>query len=248
MNTLGKIFVFFTFGLSLFLLAFAIGIYSNHIVWGKDTETKREQLSMVERLQQKIDQLSLSRERATARYQQDFAAVGQIEQEKKDRRAFYESKFELLKTGKDSKGEPVQNPVQQLQIDKQGNVELKLTGPADLVVQVRGTPLLPSQAAIEKLAALDKQISAETKLISDLQDKLKELTDVMQGGPNAPGLIRQQEIQVDARKRAIDEQENLLPTLANRYSEAVLLLKREAALRKRLEQVDRGTAPVSVDR
>lgn len=248
MNALGKLFVFFTFGLSLFLLAFAIGIYTNHIAWGKDTETKQEQLSIVERLQEKINQLSLSRERATARYQVAFQGINQIEQTRKDRKAFYDSKYELLNTGKDSKGEAVTNPVQQLQIDKQGNVELKLVGPADLVVQVRGTPVLPSKAAIEKLGTLNKQISAETKLISDLQDKMKELTDIMQGGPNAPGLIREQEIQVDARKRAIDEQESLLPTLANRYSEAVLLLKREAALRKRLEQVDKAAAPVSVDR
>ena len=248
MNVLGKLFVFATFTASLLFLALAIGVYSNHIQWGKDTQTKQEQLSKVEALLEKIAQLTFSRERATARYGQAFQAIALAESEQKQRREFYDAKLELLKTGKDSKGQVVPNSVQQLDFDKQGMVVVKLMGAADLVVQVRGTPLLPTEAALAQIASLTKQMGDEEKQIVAYQEQLKDLTTVMQGGPNTPGLIREQEIQVEARLRAIDEQENLKPTLANRYSEAVLLLKREAALRKRLEQVEKAGTTVSVNR
>jgi hypothetical protein len=247
MNALGKVFVFATFTMSLLFLALAIGVYSNHLQWGKDTQTKQEQLSLVEKLQEKINQLSYSRDRATARYSQSYQGIVQIEATRKERKEFFDAKYDLLKTGKD-KGQVVQNPVQQLEFNKQGMVELKMLGSPESVIQVRGAALLPADEAQNKLASLTKQMGEEEKQITALQEQGKELTNVMQGGPNAPGLIRDQEIQVEARKSAIGEQENLKPTLANRYSEAVLLLKREAALRKRLEQVEKSGTPVSVDR
>jgi hypothetical protein len=246
MNTLGKLFVIATFSMSLLFLALAIGVYSNHIQWTK--ETQAAQKSILEKTQAKINEMAYSRERATARYRTAYESLVRIEALRAQRKAFYDVKFEILKSGKDAKGQPVPNPVQELEMDKDGVVEMKPIGAPSTIIQIRGTPLLPLDAAENKLAALNKQILAEQEQITALQNQLKKLTTDMQGGPNEPGLIKEQEIQVDAKKRVIDEQENLKPILANRYGEAVLLLKREAALRKRLELLEKGGTAVSVIR
>jgi hypothetical protein len=59
-------------------------------------------------------------------------------------------------------------------------------------------------------------------------------------------LIRQKEIQVDAKLRVIAEQERLKPELANRFAETTIMLKREAELRRRLQE--RGAATASTGR
>jgi hypothetical protein len=246
MNFVGKLFVMLTFAGSLVFLALAIGVYSNHVEWkGKDPKAAP---GIVDRAQQKIDKLAYSRDRALARYAQAYSEVGKLEPERALRKLFYQAKFDMLSTGKDDKGNPVATPVQALEFDKQGVVQVRLIGGPATNLEFRGGPLLTLELVNQQRVAADKRILEEVAKIEAFQTELEALTVAMQGGPNTVGLIKEKEIQVDARKRAVEQQEFLKPTLTNRYSEAVLLLKREAGLRKRLEQVEKSGTTVGLDR
>jgi hypothetical protein len=262
MTRVGKLFVVFVFGLSLFMLACSIGVYSVSVKWmmspeeksklkSANAETKREilqkQAGIVDRLQDRIDELAFARDRVDYRYEQGYKSIDLGEIKRKQRQDFYQAKLNLLKTGKDAAGQAVANPVQKLEIDANREVITNLIG-KDLISQ-RGVPLMAYQTYLESLAVANKSVQETQTAIAKAQTDYAALTDQVQGLPGnvqQPGLIKLRELQVDARLRAIAEQEFLKPFLANRYGEAVLLLKRQQALLQRKQELEK-TSPVSAN-
>ena len=255
MNFVGKAFVLITFSLSLFFLTLSLGVFTNHVKWGKDKAAAQGAApSIVEGLQKKITEQGYARDRAQARYNAGYQAMSQNEITRAQRQYFYTVKYDMLNTGKNHQGQPVQNPIRELEYNKQGEVltaEVNLVGPK-IIDDKRGTPLLPGEEANAQLASLHKLVLAEQASVDQLQINLAKLTVEMQGDPadmvGRPGLIALKELQVEARRRAIEEQEALKPTLSNRYGEAVVLLKREQGLRKRLEQLEKTGTSLGLDK
>lgn len=236
MNFFGKLFVLVTFSLSLGFLALAIGVYANHVTYAsKDPKAA----GIIDKTAVKIKELSYARDRSEDHYRKAFGELGQVERDRDRRQFFLKAKYNMLVTGMDEQNRPVQTPATELEYDKTSNLlVVKMVGATPIAY--RGEPLMSLDAYQKALAVRAKDIADEQKKIADLQVQLTDLTTQMQGGQDIvanPGLIRLKELQVDARKRAEDEQEFLKPTLANRFAEAVLLLKREASLRQRLAQL-----------
>jgi hypothetical protein len=110
--------------------------------------------------------------------------------------------------------------------------------------------LLSFDAYQDSAAVVNKTIADTQTKIKQFQDQLTALTLDVQGVPGnvlRPGLIKLRELQEDAKLRAMDEQEFLKPFLANRYGEAVLLIKRQQALLQRKQELEK-LAPVTTDR
>jgi hypothetical protein len=232
-NTLGKAFVFLVFVFSLGFLALAIGVYANHLTFkSKD----KNQPGIIDKLETKIANQAYGRDRAKARYDGAYKELANVELVRGERQQFYAAKIEMLRSGM-ANGKPVNTPVFDLKPGPDGLVPMKLVGDAGEVIQVRGQPLQSLAYYHQQLAARQKDVIDEQANIEKLQKDLAALNDQMEG---QTGLIAQKALQADAKVRAINSQEFLKPSLANRFSEAVMLLKREKALRQRLEQLDKG--------
>jgi len=235
-NFIGRLFVMLTFCGSMLFLALAIGVYANHVNW---KSAKKDDPGVVDKLMTKIGEVAYSRDKAVARYNAAFAELGNAEATRRQRLYFYDVKYKMLQTGKDEKGVLQPTPVYRLETDQSGSVVIRMV-PADptFVIQERGEPLLSQQAYLSALAARAKEIADEQTKVETLQTELANLTDVMEGKPNQPGLIRQKEIMVVAKVKAMSEQEFLKPFLANRFAEATMALEREQDLKRRLGQLD----------
>ncbi len=233
-NTVGKAFVFLVFVFSLGFLALAIGVYANHLTFkSKD----KNQPGIIEKLETKIANQAFGRDRARARYDAGYKELANVEMIRAQRQAFYTAKIEMLRSGKDDKGNQVNTPVYVMQPGPDGMIPMKMVGDPNEIIQVRGQPLQSLAYYHQQLAARQKDIIDEQAKIDQLQKDLAALNDQMEG---PTGLIAQKALQADARVRAINSQEFLKPSLANRFAEAVVLLKREKGLRQRLEQLDKG--------
>jgi hypothetical protein len=242
-NTLGKAFVFLVFVFSLGFLALAIGVYANHLTFvSKDKNLP----GIIDKLETRIKNQAVGRDRAKARYNAALNELVIVEQTRSQRQQFYAAKIEMLRSGKDDKGNVVNTPVFDLKPGPDGLIPMKMVGDANDVIQVRGQPLQSLAYYHQQLAARQKDVIDEQARIDTLQAQLAALTLEMQGGVNPAtnqmvvGLIEQKAVQAEAKVRAINSQEFLKPSLANRFSEAVILLKREKELRRRLEQLDKG--------
>jgi hypothetical protein len=243
-NLVGRLFVLMVFVFSLGFLALAVGVYANHLNF--KSKDPKGQPGIIDNLEQKIKEQAYARDRAKARYEAGYRELANVEQQRTDRLQRYAAKLEILRTGKGPDGNAVNNPVVVLKYGQDGlPIVAKFDGdPAD-AIQVRGQPLQPLIFYTQQLAGRHTDILDEQAKVDALQNELAALSLTMQGGRDANnkdivGLIEQKAIQVDGKRRAIDEQERLKPYLANRFGEAVILQRREKALRERIEQLGKG--------
>lgn len=262
---LGKLFVMCMFALSMFLLACSIGVYSVRTRWiasGQDAskvksatgDARKEALrtsgGIIDRFQDRIEDLAFAKDRVEYRYKQNSDMMFATEQKRAQRQYFYGVKLNLLKTGKDEKGQAVASPVQKLEYDPASKEVMTTTLIGKEPISLRGAPLLSFDAYQDSAAVVNKNIADTQTKIKQFQDQLAALTLDVQGVPGnvlRPGLIKLRELQEDAKLRAMDEQEFLKPFLANRYGEAVLTIKRQQALLQRKQELEK-LAPVTTDR
>jgi hypothetical protein len=171
----------------------------------------------------------------------------QIEQQRVQRLAFYASILEIMKTGRDAQGRAVANPVREFKPGPDGLISLQGAANAEVVRGPDNSPLQALQQYENQLALRNEELISIKAKGEQILRQLADLTKQMQGdGAQVVGLIRQKEIQVDAKLRVIAEQERLKPELANRFAETTIMLKREAELRRRLQE--RGAATASTGR
>jgi hypothetical protein len=263
---LGKLFVLCVFAFSLFCLACSIGVYSVRTKWMMPPDEKNKLKSaaspearheilyssggIVDRLQDRIEDLAFARDRVEYRYTQNSQLMFAAEQNRGQRQFYYKAKLDLLKTGKDEKGQLVAAPVQALDYDPATKQVITTTLLGRNPIVSHGAPLLSFDAYQSSAAVVDKNINDTLAAIKQSQEKLAALTEDVQGlagDVQRPGLRKLIELQEDAKLRAMDEQEYLKPFLANRYGEAVLLLKRQQALLQRKQELDK-LSPVTSDR
>lgn len=263
---IGKLFVLFVFTLSMFFLACSIGVYSVRTKWMMSREEKSKVTSassaearadilrasggVIDRFQNKIDDLAFARELAQRRYEQNAQWMLTTEQTRGQRQYYYQAKLNLLRTGKDDKGQVVGTPVQALDRNPATKEVLTNSLVGRNVVQQYGMPLQSSDSYASSHKVMERNLADVQERIKQQQEKLAVLTSEVQGvagDVNNPGLIKKIELQQDAKLRAMDEQESLKPALANYYGEAVLLLKRQQALLQRKQELDK-IAPVTTDR
>src|SRR5262249_3120909 len=204
MTFIGKLFVLTTFVLSLLFLALALGVYVNHLPWHAD-----QKQGIVEKLQTKIEQHAYSAEKGSAKYQENFNLLARRENKRKARQQYYAVAYEQLRTGKDAQGADAVPPIPELIKDADGDIVYG-KNPVKSKVITGAAPedaaLLPQISYAKEIATVNKQIAEERVTIAQRQKQLADLTTVMQGEKETPGLIRDKETQVDARKPAENQQ------------------------------------------
>lgn len=241
---IGRLFVLLVFAMSLFVFAGALAVYVNHVPW---KSTNREQPGVIDRLESRIREAGAARMAAEERYRKAFSELAQVEQQRAQRLAFYQKKLERMRTGLDEQGQMVATPVEEVKPGADGLIPLQLQGGDADVIRSRGEPLQALAILEKQLALRNEELLAEKGKMEQLQKQLADLTTQMQGdGGDVVGLIRQKEIQVEARQKALAQQEHLKPELANRFAQATIILKREAELRRRLNELGAPTTAKSV--
>ncbi len=236
---IGRLFVLAVFALSLLVFAGALGVYVNHVPW---KSSNREQPGIIDRLEARIKEAALARTAAEERYLKAFGELAVVEQQRVARQVFYQRKLELVKTGVGEDGQPVPAPIHELKPGPDGMIPMQLVGNEAESLKSRGQPLQALAVLERQLALRNEELLAEKAKVEQLQKQLADLTTQMQGdGANVVGLIRQKEIQVEARRKALAQQEYLKPEIANRFAMATIILKREAGLRRRLNELNSAT-------
>jgi hypothetical protein len=233
-NFVGRLFVILVFALSLMLFSVALAVYVNHVPW---KSSNRDQPGLIDRLEASTKEAALARSLAEERYNRAFSELVQVEQQRAQRMAFYRYTLDVMKTGRDAQGQTVATPVYDVKLGPDGLMPIQFPRPeADVVRTGNGVPLPALETLEKQLALRNEELLAEKAKVEQLQRQLADLTTQMQGdGAQIVGLIRQKEIQAEARLRALAQQEYLKPELANRFAEATIMLKREAELRRRVE-------------
>lgn len=247
MTTLGKLFVFIQFVLSMFLLAIVgIGIYP-HRVNPKDeriTPGGDKLPSVISQLDDQIKKLSEGRDRAETRWLVAWQDLRMKEAIRPARQNSYVAKLDQIWTNPGR----VQSPVRTVVFNPMnGLVDVNAGQP----IQHRAEDVKSYREIGEALNNFHKNemnmgqpvLGFIPQKQADIKATLAEydrLTIAILGDPpGTGGLRRQRELQEEAKKRAIAEQENLKPHLANRYSEALLALKRQNSLASRKQELEK---------
>src|SRR5262245_36450004 len=228
MTTFGKILVVSQFILSL---AFAIiaGMFLAHrLPWNAPSPGGGAQgvSGLIDKQEKKIKDLAVARDRATARWNAYNGVLLALEAERPGRKALFDAKLALMRTGKGANNLP---PVTAIEYDQQGR--LKVAGAAP--IQYRGANVMAFDPLVAEMRRLHKSdnpalfgpIPDTQKRIDTLLQQYNALTNDINGQGPVRGLRKEIALQEEAKRNAVAQQEYLKPFLANRYSETVLLLQ-----------------------
>lgn len=242
MTKLGKLFVFAQFILSIGALTTAIVSFSFHMRGRAKNENYFQ--PEIKKQTEQISRLAEARDRAEARWQDANNQIRVVEAFRPQAQAFYNAKLILALKGKAADGSDVPNPVQALvyQQSDPANLETRtfvynLIGPT--AIEHRGTKVPAYETIQQSLRSRQKVIQDQQKEIATALQTYTRLTHQLQGEPGVKGLYLERELMEASRKRAIAQQDLLKPSLANRYSEAVLVLKRQNSLLQRKQELEK---------
>jgi hypothetical protein len=233
MTKLGKYLVFINLVLSLCFLGVAAGVASNRIDWPGTAkgETKAG-------IALKADEIKSWQQEANSAYTRYSAALPEllkVEEERPAKRKWYADQLSILETGKDTDGKAV-NTVNELVYQK-GQLQIDPKTGLPMLKQIQN--LQPKPKMIDDLAAVQAQIQDEMKKVAGYMKEEERLTKEINGDPKekTKGLRDLLAEEVSAEKNLQGELEYLRPLRYNRQIEAALLLKRQLALKARLEEL-----------
>jgi len=119
----------------------------------------------------------------------------------------------------------------------------------------RGKEMLAFEPTVAEIRRLYRNDMAKVGPIPETQKNIEKLlqdynklTVDIDGGGGSRGLVAEIKLQEAFAKSLVKEQEDLKPSLANRYAEAVLVLQRQNALLSRKQELQKigvasGTTP-----
>jgi hypothetical protein len=243
MTKVGKLFVFVQFVLSIGALVAATVSFSFHMRGRAPKENYFQ--PEIKKQTEIIARLAEARDRAEARWMDSNTQVRMAESFRPQAQAWYDAKLKLIKDGTDNTGQPVANPVQALEysqpeannLESRGLAFTNLVGPT--AIEHRGVKLTSYVAVQNSIRARGKLIEQQQEAIKQALIKYDELGTQLRGAQGVKGLYLERELMEASRKRAVEERESLKPALANRYSEAVLVLKRQGALLTRKQELEK---------
>lgn len=239
MTSIGKLFVFFQFIVSMALFAIGFGVYSHHIDWS----------ARIKEDAKRISDLGADRDRAETKWALRWQTLNGVEAVRPQHQALYNQKLVMAQTGKLPAGVAAApaSLVTEIEYDQRGYLNVLGTKP----IQYRGTDVQYYDKIQEDLARYRLREMRDGRLVLGLipteQEKIQamlkeyaQLTERINGNDSGlRGLRAERDLADNLKKSAIQEQENLKPSLANRYGETVLLLKRQNSLLTRKTELDR---------
>ncbi len=246
MAMLGKILVVVFTALSLAVLTWAFGVYTQRIEFvapaGKDTP------GIFKAQQDKARELSANADRAFTRWSGNLATVAALEAERYPRRSFYAERLQAARFGQKWNAQARQwqpvvapdVPVQMLVFTPNGWIDIR-PGARPPVLAREGGGALDSLAGYAvKMTALDAAIKLSREANVKAIDERKKLNDEIVG-VTEPRLIKGLR-QLISEQKTIEEQGNLEDVYAadvvtNREAEFGLLKKRRDAMNARKSEL-----------
>ena len=235
-TNLGKYLVFANLVLSICFLGIAAGVASNRIDWpGTGKAGGAEAKAGIASKSEEIKKFQDAASAAYTRYLAALPDLLKVEQDRPAKQKWYADQLSNLANGKDVAGKPFAGPVGnlkyvngQLQLDKNGLPVLE---------PIQGLKPIPAMMADLDAVHMDVQ-----KVMADVAKHIKEeerLTKEVNGDPMAKtkGLRDLLAEEVAVEKNLQGELEYLRPLRYNRQVEAALLLKRQASLKSRLDEL-----------
>jgi hypothetical protein len=249
MTKLGKWLVLINVALSLMFLAWAVGLYSNHINWATPPSDSGQRVQgMVDELKEQITRLVAARDSADNRWFDATGRVLALEMERPARQKYY---ADLTRSVRQGDLAAINPPVQQLEFDRAtGRVVLKPTGRPP--VEIDGQPALSMagyRAAIhDKTAQISAAQQQVTALVGETEKLTRQVTGFIPPGDGERVTAEQKGLRMvlaEQEKLAHDlrlEQDYLRSPLTNYAIQTDLLRKRQAALAARLDELKATTA------
>lgn len=240
MTKLGKALVFGNLVLALFFLALGIGIATNRVDWPGTMKTgpSSEVKAGIALKSEEIKNYQQSASQALGRWTVAMADLVKVEKELPDKQKWYADQLSILQTGKDTIGKPGTGPIRgliykggQLVLDKNGLPELR-------PLNLPGLELHPIPEMEKLLAEKQDEIKNEMDKVAKVMKEEGRLTLEINGEPGKIKGLRDllaEELAVE--KNIQEELEYLRPLRYNRQVEAALLLKRQQALKSRLDEL-----------
>jgi hypothetical protein len=237
MGNLGRVLVLLHGALSIGVLAWAIGVYSQRINWNNPAAgTGAAEEGIYAKQKAKAEEYTQAANRAYTRWSGNLSQVQVLEAERYPRRAFYTGQLELVQTGLFNRN-PVPNPVQQLVGAPNGFLDISrpVGRPA---VFVRGMEAADSMVGYDrKMAKLIEDTKAsQVKNAQAITDRDKLNREII--GVTQPTLVKGLRQLVNEQKtieeRANQEDVYVNDATTNREAEFGLLKKRRDEMTKRL--------------
>src|SRR5437016_5744746 len=104
MTRFGKILVFFNLALSIIFATWALGVYGNHIDWGKGPEKPGVAKGKLAVAEEQLKEATAQLQTAMARYNKAAGDLPQAEKQRLDNQKYYADELHKLETGLDDKG------------------------------------------------------------------------------------------------------------------------------------------------
>jgi hypothetical protein len=253
MNFLGKLAVLLQTALSLLFLTVAFGIYSQRINYPTISTDTGKVIGIVETLQDELKKSVEPRNVADSRFFAARKQLAALEAERPGRLGWYKDTLSGIATGKSVDGTEMTPAVTELEKEDPATRLIPLK--RDTAYTIRGKPALSLQGYDDEMKKAAAEVKAQQERTIRLIADEKRLTVEINGGTYtvqengedkdvtvAKGLRRLLGEQEEFAGHSRDEQEALLPQLANRWAEAQLQLKRKATLEARREELVGGSA------
>jgi hypothetical protein len=250
-STIGKVLVLVHGALSLTVVAWALGVYTNRIDWNTPPAAAGKETGpgLYDRQKNLAADYNASADRALARWSTNLNQVQALEAERYPRRAFYANHLNMIQTGKRLDGTAVTNPVQQMPLDPKGYISVPMVqGQLDVNAATSRPPVeVRPGIAGKSVAKYDDEMR---KFVADIQDSQKKSQEAIVErdklnreivGVTQPALVKGLRTLINEQKQIIDEavaeDRYVSVFVTNRESDFGLFKKRRDAMLARVEEL-----------
>ncbi len=246
MTLLGKILVCVNFVMSLFMAAWALGLYTQRVDWSNTQAKSGKPEGVLATRQRQVKEAWEKLLPAEARHRSAEASLRTLEQRRPGDRTFYADELKHLARGADerSPARTISWKAGRMEMEKQGPDRAER--PKMVVYRDKAGRQLRSLDSYRK--EFDATLVSILQAMDDYEKAVKrdtELTQEIAGIQGRTKGLRQRLCDEDDKtRRVLDEQAALEPIMINANVESQLLLKRQKSLLERLQEL--GWSPGKV--
>lgn len=226
---LGKILVFINLAMSVAFAALALGVYTNRIDWvgGGKTPAGDDIQGEATKIQKKVQQEQEAAPIARARWETARATYLAVEDLRPKAKDWYANELKIMDSG---------GPIKELDY---AEGKLKVDNATGLpIFKAPGRPLQPVDQLKQEAKNLEKKIADEQTEIDKLIAQEKQLTIKLNGNEGKKdGLRHLLAEEKQAQEKSLAEFDYLKPLRINRQVEGDLLMKRQASLEARIQEL-----------
>lgn len=251
MTFIGKLMVVLLTVLSLTMVTWAAGIYTQRLDWYPDKTLGPDQAKgRIAKLQDDIQVLLATKQQAEKLWTDNYVRMRTLEADRIARQQWYAGQLELLRTGK-LNGQDVAPAVQQLAPDAIDPTQ-PLPSPTNRQPELGadGQPLKAIEVYDRLIAAHLRTLSNDDPQMPGLQQQIaaviaeeEVLTNEITGTTVDGQLIKGLRMKIDEQREiALDsqaEREYIVPFLTNRRADLEMVLRRQTSLQARVDEVKR---------